>query len=219
MKKFLRSAPVAFLLTHLLVGLLVAYGRLFLATCRVKVISPIPPDFAQKPIMLALWHQQLMGVYLAHKPNPFPLVALMSASRDGTLTRKVGRCFGIHAAVGSSHRKALSAALTMVKQAKTHSLFITPDGPRGPAFIAKPGATGIAKLANLPVVPCAVGYSRQKTFHSWDTFNLPLPFSAVFIAYGTPQKDMSDEQLTIQLNTLSAAVTQAIALDKRPKLS
>jgi lysophospholipid acyltransferase (LPLAT)-like uncharacterized protein len=219
MKKLLRSAALQGILTHLLVGLLVAYGRFFLLTCRVKVITPVPDELKKEPVMLALWHQQLMGATLVHQPNPFPLLALMSASRDGALTRGVGRHFGVEAAVGSSHRGARAAALNMVKQAHGKSLFVTPDGPRGPAHVAKAGATGIARLAGLPVVPCAVGYSRQKTFGSWDNFQFPLPFTAVFIAYGTPQKNMTDKELTQQLNILSTQVEHATTLDKPHKVS
>lgn len=185
---------------------LAAYGRLVFATCRVRVVGPVPAPLRQGPVLLALWHQQIFAVPLLAAPNrPHPLVGLMSPSADGRLTRAIARHYGIGAAVGSSSRQAMAGARELVRLAKQgHSLFLTPDGPRGPARIAKNGATELARLTKLPLIPCAVTHVSPKLhFHSWDDFWLPLPFARFTLRYGNPlPQGASAAQLSAALNAL-----------------
>lgn len=214
LKRLLKHEALAPLLGSLFVGFIVLYGKVLMATCRVKVVTPIPPQLTAGPVVLALWHQQLVAIPFLHAPNPCPLTALMSASKDGTMMQRVGKHFGIGAASGSSHRQALSATLRLVKQSQNgHSLSITPDGPRGPAFQAKPGAVAIAAMAGVPLIPCAAAYGTALQFGSWDAFRLPLPFSALFLAYGKPEKKMDSQHLTSTLTTLSHQAACAAGLD------
>ena len=65
--------------------------------------------------------------------NGKPLIALISGHRDGQIISKVGAIFGIQTAVGSSSKGGMRAAREMMRLARDgHSLFVTPDGPRGP---------------------------------------------------------------------------------------
>ncbi|MCA3243745.1 MAG: DUF374 domain-containing protein [Alphaproteobacteria bacterium] len=185
---------------------LAAYGRLVFATARVRVVGPIPSALRQGPVLLALWHQHIFAVPLLAKPNrPHPLVGLMSPSADGRLTRQVAKRYGIGAAVGSSSRQGVAGARELVRLAKQgHSLFLTPDGPRGPARVAKNGATELARLTGLPLIPCALTAVHPKlTFRSWDTFWLPLPFARFTLRYGPalPPK-AGAAQLSAALNAL-----------------
>jgi lysophospholipid acyltransferase (LPLAT)-like uncharacterized protein len=67
-----------------------------------------------------------------------------------------------------------------------HDLAITPDGPRGPARVFKPGALNAARLTGLPVVPLAVAASSAWHVDSWDRFLVPRPLARIRIAYGQP---------------------------------
>lgn len=186
---------------------LALYGRLVLATCRVRVASPIPAVVKNKPVIFALWHQHIFAVPLLTSVNPCPLVGLMSPSRDGQLTRRLAQHFGIGAAVGSSSKRSVIAVRELMRLAKSgHSLFLTPDGPRGPAYVAKEGATSLAQFTGLPVVPCAmISASPKLTFKSWDNFWLPLPFACITLAYGAPlTPKASAAELSTALNALLA---------------
>lgn len=186
---------------------LALYARLVFVTCRVRVVGAPPPVVKSRPVLFALWHRDIFAVPLFAAPNPCPLIGLMSPSRDGQLTRRLARHFGIGAAVGSSSKRSVIAVRELVRLAKSgHSLFLTPDGPRGPAFVAKEGATSIAHFTGLPVVPCAIIHAWPKVvFNSWDHFQLPLPFATITLAYGPVLPTRADAA------TLSSALNALLA--------
>lgn len=208
MKKLLQHP----LTLRILAAVLAAYGKLMLATARVHILTPLPAPLAQKPVLLAIWHQQLAGVPLLQTPLQTPLIGLMSASRDGRFMKEVAAHFGIGSIAGSSHRGAVPAARQLIRAARGgHSLFLTPDGPRGPAHQAKPGATELARLTQLPLIPCAVWARTAITFGSWDKLRLPLPFSPITVVYGAPLATLSPQALTAELAKLTAQAQEASA--------
>lgn len=208
MKRLLRHPAVIAALSWLVA----AYGRLVFATARIHVTSPLPPALQGKPVLFALWHHAFWAVPVIHARHKTPLLGLMSASRDGALTRTIAHHFGIGAIVGSSSRGAVSGARGLIRAARAgNSLFLTADGPRGPAQHAKPGATEIARLTRLPLIPCAAITTRGRTFGSWDSFRLPYPFSRIVLAYGEPLETLTPAALTATLNSLTAQA-QAAAL-------
>ena len=138
MKKFLRHPFTE----ALLLRLLALYGKLLYATARIRVVTPVPPELSSGQAVIALWHQQIAMAPALLPHMRHPLLALMSGSRDGQAMRILAAPFGITAAVGSSHRGALAGTRGLLRAAQSgHNLFITPDGPRGPARTAKPGAS------------------------------------------------------------------------------
>lgn len=200
-----------------LAALVAAYGKLVFATCRVRIITPIPPELTTGPVVIAFWHQNIFALPLLAKPNPAPLTGLMSASRDGRFTRAVARFYGVNAAVGSSHRQAVSGTRNLMRSAQGgNSLFLTPDGPRGPVFQAKPGATQIASRTGVPLVPCASSCTRGVTFSSWDALRLPYPFSTFYLAYGPALTSPTPATLTAELNTLTAQAQAAARAGHTP---
>lgn len=200
MKKLLRNPRV----NALLAAVMAAYGHLVLGTCRIRVVGPVPAAVTSGPVLFALWHQHICAVPLLARPNRQPVLGLMSASRDGTFTRALASWFGIGAVVGSSSRGAVSGARALVQAARRgNTLFLTPDGPRGPARTAKPGATEIARLTGLPLIPCAGWPAYGHTFGSWDAFRLPYPFTTYTLTYGPPLQTLTPEALQYALNTLN----------------
>jgi lysophospholipid acyltransferase (LPLAT)-like uncharacterized protein len=111
------------------------YGRFVFATSRVRYLGTPPQEMSQGPVILAFWHENIFAVPLLAAPNaPRPLVGLMSPSTDGKLTRTIAAHYGIEAAVGSSSRQAVAATRALIRLAKAgKSVFLTPEGPRGPA--------------------------------------------------------------------------------------
>lgn len=193
-----------------LINLAAAYAWLVFATSRVQVIQSVPAVATTSPVVFALWHQQIAFTPILMRQTRRPLLALMSASRDGTAIRLLAAKFDIQAAIGSSHRGALSGTRNLLRAARTgHNLMITPDGPRGPARKAKQGATEVSRLTGLPLVPCAVWSSRGKSFTSWDAFRLPYPFARITLAVGTPLEDATPHSLAQALNTLTAQAQAA----------
>jgi lysophospholipid acyltransferase (LPLAT)-like uncharacterized protein len=72
--------------------------------------------------------------------------------------------------------------LTRVVRAGEHA-GVTPDGPKGPARVCKPGVVSLAKLTGRPLILMGLEYSRCWRLRNWDRFALPLPFSRVDVRF------------------------------------
>ena len=62
---------------------------------------------------------------------------------------------------------------------------VTPDGPRGPRFVAKPGVVQLARLSGACILCFHIVPRRSWVFRkSWDQTEFPKPFTrtAIFIA-------------------------------------
>src|SRR4030067_917358 len=64
--------------------------------------------------------------------------------------------------------------------------FMTPDGPNGPARVAKEGVAFLAERAEALVIALG-GYGRYcYRISRWDRYALPLPFSRVYTSVRPP---------------------------------
>ena len=133
----------------------------------------------------ALWHARMLPLIYAYRG--LGVAALVSRSRDGELIAGVIERIGYVAARGSSSRGGQQGFNELVRFAEQgRSLTITPDGPRGPCEVVKPGLVRLASLTGLPVLPVASASRRSWILRSWDGFRVPRPFSRVLISYGEP---------------------------------
>ena len=184
-----------------------AYGWLVFVTSRVRVITPVPDDLAAGPVVIASWHQQIFMLPAISRPVRCRMLALVADSRAGHVIRAVASWFDIDTVAGSRRRGGREGARSMISAARDgHSLFITPDGSSGPRFVAKHGATKIARLAGAPLVPCAAWPLRGKTFDTWDRIRVPYPFNTILVAYGEPLQEPEPDELGDVLNALSRRV-------------
>jgi len=78
--------------------------------------------------------------------------------------------------------------LKMIKKIKEESisLAITPDGPKGPRFIAQSGAILLGQKTQYPIIPVMIYLAKYWELPSWDRFCIPKPFSKARIFYGNP---------------------------------
>jgi lysophospholipid acyltransferase (LPLAT)-like uncharacterized protein len=203
MKKIFRHPATVRAIAAIVSG----YVYFVFATSRVKVITPLPVALTHGPVVLASWHQQILMIPVMHKRNPSKLLALISSSRAGTFIQAVAKWYGIGTIEGSTRRGGSAGARMLIKAARDgNSLYITPDGSSGPACIAKEGATEVARLTRMPLIPCAAWPSRGKTFNTWDSFRFPYPFSIIRVAYGEPLQNLRPQDLSDSLNALTAHV-------------
>jgi hypothetical protein len=113
---------------------------------------------------------------------------LASRSRDGELLSRFARGFGFRVIRGSSSRGA-ATALRRLGRLLTEGrveVAIAPDGPRGPRYVAHPGAVILARLAGAPIVPVGFGASRGTALGSWDACLVPHPFARAAVVFGEP---------------------------------
>jgi lysophospholipid acyltransferase (LPLAT)-like uncharacterized protein len=78
-----------------------------------------------------------------------------------------------------------------------YDLAITPDGPRGPCYIVQDGVMSVAQLTGLAIYPFSYHLRWKIRPHSWDRFQIPLPFSVCEMSVGHPiqvPREATDEQ-------------------------
>ena len=146
-----------------------------------------------QPVIFCIWHNRLAlclevyRKYLRQLGRPPRLAAMVSASRDGGLLVRVLELYNVQPARGSSSRRGRQALLELLTWAeRDYDIAITPDGPRGPCYVAQEGAISLAQLTGFPIVPVSYELSWKITVNSWDRFQIPLPFSRCIMRLGPP---------------------------------
>jgi lysophospholipid acyltransferase (LPLAT)-like uncharacterized protein len=135
--------------------------------------------------IFALWHGMLLPLTYYHQGEG--AVVLVSEHADGEYISRVLHRMGYQTARGSSTRGGTKGLRGLVRAAREgRDLAVTPDGPRGPARIFKPGVLVAAQLTGLPIIPVGVGVSSSWHANSWDRFTVPRPLARIRIHYGEP---------------------------------
>ncbi|KUO63313.1 hypothetical protein APF79_09915 [bacterium BRH_c32] len=162
--------------------------NVLLLTVRIKIEnSEIPEDLIKKNqnFTAVFWHgKMLIGWYLFRKYNS---AALISPSKDGEILTNLLVNWNYKVVRGSSNDSGKEALVKMLELAdKKMNLVITPDGPKGPAEKMKAGAVIICKKKKLPLLLTGIRMENKKILKSWDSFEIPLPFSSVTVTYSNP---------------------------------
>lgn len=140
---------------------------------------------AGQPVMFVFWHGQLLPLVHYHRREG--IVVLVSEHDDGEYITRVIERYGFGAVRGSSTRGGTKGLRGLVRAAREgRDIGVTPDGPRGPRGVFKPGALLAAQMASLPVVPISVRASSGWRFRSWDGFLMPKPLSKITLEYHPP---------------------------------
>ena len=115
------------------------------------------------------------------------IVVMSSVSRDADYTGRVVKRFGYGTARGSSTRGG-GRALAEMAQCLENGIEVglTIDGPRGPAYQAKPGAVTLARHTGQAILPFHIAVRSHIAVPSWDRLQLPLPFSRALMLIAKP---------------------------------
>jgi len=170
--------------------------RMFWGTCRVvRVIGEehMAKALSAAPSLIPVyWHQHQLfcaRYLLQQSSRGLKLGFLISPSVDGDIGVMIVSRFGGHVIRGSTTHTGARALRdyydALVKQGVSPA--ITPDGPKGPRFVFKPGAILLSQMSQRPILPMAYAASRATLFQ-WDKFVLPWPFSRIVIAIGAPRQ-------------------------------
>jgi lysophospholipid acyltransferase (LPLAT)-like uncharacterized protein len=191
-----RMTPMRRFAWRIVAAIGVGIIRTFWATCRVvRVVGDehMAKALANTPSLIPVyWHQHMLfcGKYLLEQSSRgLKLGFLISPSVDGEIGVMIVSSFGGHVIRGSATHTGARALRdfyeALVKQGVSPAM--TPDGPKGPRFVFKPGAILLSQMSQRPIVPMAYAASRATLFH-WDKFVLPWPFSRIVIAVGAPRQ-------------------------------
>jgi lysophospholipid acyltransferase (LPLAT)-like uncharacterized protein len=160
------------------------------------------------PAVYAFWHRCLLAS--AWRFRNHGITILISRSFDGELIARTVERLGFIAIRGSSSRDG-SVGLRNLHRAYLagHYCAITADGPRGPAMVAKPGVTQLARLACTTVRAFYAHPDRAWQLRSWDRFLIPKPFSRVTIAWTA--------QVPAEQTAVQAILDHSVELAQSPK--
>lgn len=201
-------------------GVLVAAAVRFLgATVRLQHHgrSPVGRAAGGGGLIVAFWHRHLAMIpWCRHGER---VAGLISQHRDGDLAAVAADRLGLDSVRGSSTRGGLAALRGLLRKAREgYDLAITPDGPKGPPGVAKPGTALLAAATGWPIVPVGIAASPCRRLRSWDRMILPLPGARVAMVYGellpAPGWDgvePATEELTRSLDAAEAAAERALA--------
>ncbi|RMD86064.1 MAG: DUF374 domain-containing protein [Candidatus Dadabacteria bacterium] len=147
------------------------------------------PLLGDPPKIFAFWHGRQILMPLAMKrlksPSSLRITALASRHTDGRIVATALKAFGIDSVAGSSSRGGKEALKELCEafEAGSH-LAITPDGPRGPARVCKPGVAILGIRTEGEIYPVSYGAQRTWKLSSWDGMIIPKPFSKVVLVIG-----------------------------------
>ena len=150
---------------------------------------------SEKGFILAFWHSRLMMAPALRGETDQPVFMLISTHRDGEIIARAVEGFGIKMIRGSAadpkkpekDKSGAPAVAEMITALQAGAIVgITPDGPKGPAEVAKVGAVKLASFSGAPVIPVAYSSSRGARLRTWDRFLLAAPFSKLAFAARPP---------------------------------
>ncbi len=113
-------------------------------------------------VIFAFWHNRQLMMPLAYRGSG--VYVLVSQHRDGELIARIAERLGIPKVRGSSTRGGAAALRELIRVGRSGAdLAVTPDGPKGPRYVAKLGVVQLAKATGLPIVPVTFSCSKKKS--------------------------------------------------------
>jgi lysophospholipid acyltransferase (LPLAT)-like uncharacterized protein len=147
------------------------------------------------PVVFTVWHAFLLPP-LWHRRNE-GITLLVSDHGDAEYLARAAVRLGYKVVRGSSTRGAIKGTKGILRTLSAGGdVAFTPDGPTGPARVAKPGAVAVAARAGAAIVPIGAAASSLWQIGSWDRFSIPRPFSRVRVVYGQPIRTESHSNVS-----------------------
>lgn len=181
-----------------------------------------------RPFLVVVWHGHgLLPIFFF---QGYPLVIYSSQSRTGhsPLLSRCARRITLAALRHLGYRVLDAAQFPTESRGVVRFLqylehgrggLIAADGPGGPMFHAKPGATYMAKKTGVVLLPVAAAIRDAIALDSWDRFEVPRPFTKAALMIGEAidvPDDIGDQQreaLSRQLETLLNDLTSAAEVE------
>jgi lysophospholipid acyltransferase (LPLAT)-like uncharacterized protein len=177
----------------------------------------------EKPIMLASWHgmTMMLAPFVRKYLDIRAFIVIMPDDwRGKTLEVFTKRMHGEGFPMNLRGDSTLGMGRELIKLIRKiklgKHLMLHPDGPDGPAYVAKPGLTFMAQKADAAIVPIGAYCRHAYRVPRWDLYTLPYPFSRITLHIGKPiiiPKDAKNlEERNDELSeTLNRVAAQASA--------
>ncbi len=137
-----------------------------------------------KSFIVTFWHGEIFSAIWYWRQRG--MVVMVSQNFDGEYITRIIKKHGNNVARGSSSRSASRVLVETIRALrKGLEAAITPDGPRGPRHVAKPGVVLLSKATGAAILCFHIVPERAWVLSkSWDRTEIPKPFcrTAIFIA-------------------------------------
>ena len=196
---------MANLLNNIKIFILTLLIRFLYSTCRWHVSGFNHVENLlnkNSSFIIAFWHGNLLIPYYRLAKCRFHVLA--GFHKDAELGVQIGKRLGWKFLRGSSSQNGSEVFQQMIDLlSKPNSVFaITPDGPKGPAKIPKPGAVRAAQKTGVPIISTAGRSRRSWRFTNWDTFYVTKPFNRIELKFGKPLYFSINDDFDSCINTL-----------------
>jgi tetraacyldisaccharide 4'-kinase len=187
--------------------------RLWFSTLRLREIGLENLERGRgdswKPVVMAFLHGRLLGNCWNNRGQG--ACVMVSRHKDGEIITRINKHLGYTAARGSSTRGAISAMKAILRaRNENRDLAFTVDGPRGPSGVVKDGVVYASSRTGCPIIPISAGYNSCWKLGSWDSFQIPKPFSTIAVVYGQPLQVPRDTDKEI-IESWRKKIEQALA--------
>lgn len=157
-------------------------------------------DFQDNSI-IAFWHSRMLPVwYYFRNINPY---AVVSKSKDGAILSSLLETWGLKLIRGSSSKGGKEVLELIIDNLNENMILITPDGPRGPKEVFKPGIFIASHRTQKPIYFIEVNIKRKLIFKkAWDMFEFPMPFSKIYFKVSGPvivPSNLNKEELNVYI--------------------
>jgi lysophospholipid acyltransferase (LPLAT)-like uncharacterized protein len=142
----------------------------------------------------AFWHERIfLTTYWWPTRLERAPVVMTSRSFDGEYIARFIQRFGYGAVRGSTTRGGAGAIVEMARLVRAGcTTAFTIDGPKGPPRVAKMGAVLLAKKTGQPILPVTMALRRYWRVPSWDSLQIPRPFTRARVYVATPIRVTAD---------------------------
>lgn len=172
---------------------------------------------AGKLPIYAFWHDRIFASTYFFRNRGIAVIT--SQSKDGEYIARFIQRLGYAAIRGSSTRGGVKALVEMVKtMRKGIPTAFTVDGPKGPRYVAKPGAVMLAKKSGHPIMPFVTECRSFWTIGSWDRLQIPKPFTRAIVLIEKPifvSADSDDAEMENKLNELQLSLDAMVAAGEK----
>ena len=180
-------------------------GAVIRGTSRVRIEGP-GCDHAGAAVY-AHWHRHVPFLLGLHGRRRYWMLVGAGANIE-PMARWCQLCGLRIARISAAGARDALAALRAALE-RGESAMIAVDGPRGPAFRAKPGCVELARAAGAPIIPVAYRARRGVTLPGrWDASMTPTPFDEVVVRYGRPLAVAADADATAVAGQVEAALRE-----------
>ncbi|MBM9519096.1 DUF374 domain-containing protein [Desulforhopalus vacuolatus] len=141
----------------------------------------------KRRFLVCFWHGNYVPIFSLLEG--YEACVLSSQSMRGSVIAEICENFGYKSALIPDRPGRGSLKCMVEVLSEVHAVATAADGPLGPRHRVKNGVIRLASNFDFELLPVAVGSRKKIVLHKrWDRMELPLPFTRVCLAFGTPLK-------------------------------